>query len=81
MPLKIDDFHIEFHQRWGVYHPGEPVTGDVFLALGADFHCDRLEANFFGSARVFWCTREMRDGQFHNVPFTNENVSRSIATV
>lgn len=75
MPLKIEDFHIEFHQRWGVYHPGQTVTGNAFLALTEPFYCDQVEVFFYGVARVFWCGR---DAQLRNSVYSNEKVTQGM---
>lgn len=68
--VKIDDFHVEFLEKWSLYHPGETVNGQIHLKLNDKIFCDSISVLFYGSARVFWVEREPQG----SVTYSSENV-------
>lgn len=68
--VKIDDFHVEFREKWALYHPGETLNGRVLLKLNDTILCDAVTVTLYGSARVFWVEREPQG----SVAYTSEKV-------
>lgn len=71
---KIIDFYLEFNSKWGIYQPGDEVSGKVVINLSDSILCDMIELLFYGSARVFWIERKMFDGRFQPVTYRQEEV-------
>lgn len=72
--VRIEDFHIQFDEKWAVYHPGDQVTGSVHLRLNDKVFVDSIVAHFYGQARVMWITRETKDGAYRAIPYSSETV-------
>lgn len=52
---KIDNFYVQFDEKWGLYRPGQKVTGQAILKLNDNIaSCRKVIAYFHGSARVLW---------------------------